>query len=169
MLNIKNNKFLVKFCEMNMKQRLYEGESFVSLEIKTDFYPRVCEDLLISGSINITIDCDIKSINDLNEKVYKDGKVLISLNEDGVWTTYTYYDFSFKVKDVVSNNVSFELELEECSLNETAYVTSLYSVSNKNLSDYFDLSIFYDKPIIKQLSSATIVKYYTNGEINDSN
>ena len=72
MLKIQNNEFEIKFTEINIRQRMYQNESYITLIINTEFYPSLVEENIISGSIDAKIDLkDIKSLDDLTNKNYK--------------------------------------------------------------------------------------------------
>ena len=62
MIKIENSKFSEKFTEINIRQRMYENKSFITLIINTEFFPTIVGDNVVSGNIEIKLDVnEIKS------------------------------------------------------------------------------------------------------------
>lgn len=164
MIKIENSKFSEKFTEINIRQRMYENESFITLIINTEFFPTIVGDNVVSGNIEIKLDVnDIKSLDDLVGKNYSGdiGKVTISVNNDGVWEHDTKDNFELIIKERKGRNLKFSLKTDNCKLETTGVMVSLYttSISEKSLKENFDLNDFYDKAIIKEIGSNKIFKY----------
>ncbi len=159
MIKLKNNKLKLQYSELNLKQRLFEKESIVSLELKTSFYPSLIDEDIVFGSIDLTVDCNIKSLQQLVGKEFNEGKVVVNLNENGNWNSYTFYEFKAKFIEL-NDDITFELTFTDCEIKEKANITSLYSIGNKDVSEYFDLSSFHKNPIVKQIANKEIFKYY---------
>lgn len=165
MLKIEKNDFKIKFTEVNIRQRMYEKESYITLMINTEFYPSLIEETVISGSIEIKLDLkNIKSLQDLINKEYDGdiGNVTISINNNGVWESDSKDKFSIKIKEINNKEIYFELKTENCTLKTTGTLVSLYttSTSKEDLEKYFDLSEFHQNPIIKDIGNSKIYKYY---------
>ena len=58
MLKIKDKKFQVKFIEMNLRERMYQEKSIVTLIINVEFYPEIFNDSVIYGAIEIKTDLE---------------------------------------------------------------------------------------------------------------
>ena len=100
MLKIQNNEFEIKFTEINIRQRVFDKESFITLMINTEFYPSLIDNNVISGSVEIKLDLrNIKSLDDLNNKKYNGdiGNVTISINNNGIWETDSRDTFKIKL------------------------------------------------------------------------
>ncbi len=161
MIKLKNELVKLQSSELNIKQRVFEKQSIVTLELKTLFYPTLIDEQIVFGSIELTVDnSECKSLNDFLKTDFKDGKVVVNLNEDGKWNTYTFYDFKIKFIKIEENDISFELEFTDCKISEKANITSLYTIGNKNIAEYFDLSDFYEKPIVKEIANKEIFKFF---------
>ena len=165
MLKIQNNEFEIKYTEINIRQRMYQSESYITLMINTEFYPSLVEDNVISGSIDIKLDIkDIKSLDDLNGKTYKGdiGNVTISVNNNGVWENESCDNFKIKLNKKEDKFLSFELETKNSELKTKGRIVSLYttSTSNEELSKNFDLKDFHNIPTVKEIGNSKIYKYY---------
>ena len=165
MLEIEKHKFSEKFTEINIRQRLYEGKSFITLMINTEFYPSLVGDNLVSGVVDIKLDIkDVKSLDDLVGKCYKGdiGSVNFSVNNDGVWEYQAKNDFEVLITARDGRKLTFEVKTDNCILNTTGVIVSLYTTSSteEQLSESFDLKDFYDKPIIKEIGNNKVMKYF---------
>ena len=165
MLEIEKNKFSEKFTEINIRQRLYEGNSFITLMINTEFYPSLVGDNLVSGVVEIKLDIkDVKSLDDLVGKCYKGdiGSVNFSVNNDGIWEYQSKNDFEVLITARDGRNLSFEVKTDNCILKTKGVIVSLYTTSSteEQLSESFDLKDFYDKPIIKEIGNNKVMKYF---------
>ena len=165
MLKIEKSKFSEKFTEINIRQRLYKENTFITLMINTEFYPSLVGDRLVSGVIEVKLDIqDIKSLDDLVGKNYKGdiGSVVISVNNDGVWEHQTQDEFEVTILERKGRKLNFELKTENCTLKTTGIMVSLYTTSSteKQLSNSFDLKDFYDNPIIKTIGNNEVIKYF---------
>ena len=165
MLKIQNNEFEIKFTEINIRQRMYQNESYITLIINTEFYPSLVEENIISGSIDAKIDLkDIKSLDDLTNKNYKGeiGNVTISVNNNGVWEHNSCDNFEIKIKERNGKKISFKLETNNCKLDTTETLISLYTTSTtkEEIDKNFDLKDFHNIPITKEVGNSKISKYY---------
>lgn len=165
MIEIEKGKFSEKFTEINIRQRMYNGESFITLMINTEFYPSLVGENLVSGVIEVKLDVnDIKSLNDLVGKSYRGdiGTVNISVNNDGIWEYQSKDDFEVVVTGSNGRRLDFELKTDNCVLKTTGIIVSLYTTSSteKQLSEYFELSDFYSKPVVKNIGKNEVMKYF---------
>ncbi len=160
MLKLKETEFKIQFSELNIKQRLFEDKSYVTLELKTNFYPNF-SDYIVYGNIDVTIDCEIKSLDDLVNSEFKTGKVVINLNEDGKWNTYNFTEFNLKFGLKNMNEIDFTLKTDETVLEATTHITSLYTVGNKKIEKYFNMNDFHEKPVVKEITNKQIYKFFT--------
>lgn len=165
MLKIENSKFREKFTEINIRQRLYEGTSYITLITNTEFYPALVGDRLVSGAIEIKLDIkDIKSLDDLEHKSYKGdiGSVTISVNNDGVWEHMSQDNFSVDILKREGRELTFKLESDNCLMETTGIMVSLYTTSSteKELGYSFDLKDFYERPVTKKIGKNEIFKYF---------
>lgn len=162
MLKIKKYEFETKSVEMNLKQRNYQKESIVSAEIMIEFFPCVYEDAVISGAIQIVMDAsEIHCLDDFNDKTYegKVGKVLLSINKDGVWEHKTIYDYTLSFKKRKKNKINFSCVGEDFQIKEEATIVSLYTTSTEKMEDVFLMKDFYDVKFEKKIGQSTISKY----------
>ena len=162
MLKIKGYQFEVKSVEMNLKQRNYQNESIISTEIMVEFFPSVYEDAVISGAVQIIMDTnEIHGLDDLNEKTYegKIGKVILSINKDGIWEHKNIYDYKLLFQNRKKNKIAFSCKGEDFILKETATIVSLYTTSTKDLEKVFEMKDFYPNRMEKQIGKSTISKY----------
>ena len=165
MLKIQNNEFEIKFTEINIRQRIFDKESFITLMINTEFFPSLVDETVISGSVEIKLDLkDIKSLDDLNNKTYNGdiGNVTISVNNNGVWEHDSKDNFKVKINKREGKKLEFELETDNCELKTIGTIVSLYtaSTSTEKLSENFNLKDFHSTPIIKEVGNSKISKYY---------
>ncbi len=162
MLKIKNYDFEIKSSMMNIKQRTYQGESFVSAEIIVDFYPAIYEEAIISGSVTITLDANnIKSLNDFENKEFSGdiGKVTLSISKDSTWEHKNLFKYNLKFDKKEGNKLSFSMNGEDCEVESVATIVSLFSTNVDKLSDVFDMSDFYDVYTEKTVGTSIIRKY----------
>ena len=165
MLKIQNNEFEIKFTEINIRQRMYQNESYITLMINTEFYPSLVEKNIISGSIDIKLDLkDIKALSDLNNKNYKGdiGNITISVNNNGIWEHNSCDNFEIKINEIKERKLSFELKSDNCKLETEGTLISLYttSTSKEELDKNFNLRDFHNIPITKEIGNSKISKYY---------
>lgn len=165
MLNIQGNSFEIKFTEINIRHRMFEEESYITLLINTEFFPSLIDERVISGSIEVKLDIKgVKSISDLENKEYKGdiGNITISINNDGIWEHESKDDFEIKINKIQDRKIEFELETDNCELNTFGTLISLYttSTSYEALTKNFDLKDFHNKPVIKKIGNTKIYKYY---------
>lgn len=165
MLQIENSNFREKFTEINIRQRLYEGTSYITLIINTEFYPALVKDNLVSGALEIKLDIkDIKSLDDLAGKSYKGdiGSVTISVNNDGIWEHISQDNFSVDILKREGRELTFKLESDNCLMETTGVMVSLYTTSSteKDLSKHFDLNDFYEKAVTKKIGKNEVFKYF---------
>lgn len=168
MLEIKKIKFQEKFTEINFRQRMYQKKNFITIMVTTEFFPSLVGENLVSGSIEVKLDIEgITSLDDLVSKEYKGdiGSVTISVNNDGIWEHESYDDFEFSIKKRNGRELEFVLKTDDCKLKTTGVMVSLYTTSSseKELEKNFDLSDFYDKPVIKEIGNSQVRKYYVKG------
>lgn len=165
MIKIEKGKFTEKFTEINIRQRLYKGKSFITLMINTEFYPSLVNDNLVSGAIEIKADITgVNSLDDLVGKSYKGniGGVNISVNNDGVWEHQSTDNFEIIIKGRKNRTLTFELKTDNCTLKTTGVMVSLYTTSSteKELNKSFDLKDFYEKPVTKIIGNNEVIKYF---------
>lgn len=165
MLKIENVEFREKFTEINIRQRMYEGNSFITMVINTEFYPSLVKENIVSGVIEVKLDIDgIKSLDDLVNKSYDGdiGKVTISVNNNGIWEHNTKDKFKVEIKSRNGRELEFLLETDNCTLETTGILVSLYTTStgNEELKKNFDLSDFYENSVDKEIGSSKIIKYF---------
>ena len=165
MLKVENTKFIEKFTEINIRQRMYKGKSFITLMINTEFYPSLVGENLVSGVIEAKLDIQgIKSLDDLVGKSYKGdiGSVTISVNNDGIWEHQSKDEFSIEITSRKGRNLSFELKTDNCTLKTKGVMVSLYTTSStkEELENNFNLDDFYDNPVVKTIGNNEISKYF---------
>ena len=165
MLKIEKTEFLEKFTEINIRERMYEGTSYLTLIINTEFYPSLVNDNIVSGVLEVKLDIkDVHSLDELVDKTYQGdiGKVTISVNNDGVWEHQTVDNFKFSILARKNRELEFLLETENCALKTRGIMVSLYTTSSnkEELEKNFDLSDFYDKAIIREVGNSKIMKFY---------
>lgn len=165
MLKIEKSKFSEKFTEINIRQRMYKGKSYITLMINTEFYPALVGENLVSGVVEVKLDIEgIKSLNDLKGKNYKGdiGSVTISVNNDGIWEHQTIDNFEVFITERKGRKLTFELKTDNCTLKTTGIMVSLYTTnSNRDqLNDNFDLSDFYVRPVVRTIGNNEVMKYF---------
>lgn len=165
MLKINKIKFKEKFTEINIRQRMYKKKSFITLMVTTEFFPSLVGEALVSGVIEVKLDIQgIKSLNDLVGKNYKGdiGSVTISANNDGIWEHQSYEQFEFSILKRAGRELSFVLKTEIGELKTKGVMVNLYTTSSteKEIANNFDLSDFYEKPIVKEIGNSQIRKYF---------
>lgn len=165
MLKVENTKFSEKFTEINIRQRMYKGDSFITLMINTEFYPSLVGESLVSGVIETKLDIKgIKSLDDLCGKSYKGdiGSVTISVNNDGIWEHQSKDEFSIEITGRKGRILNFELKTDNCSLKTKGVMVSLYTTSSskEELEKNFNLDDFYDNPVVKTIGNNEISKYF---------
>ena len=122
MLKIKNINFKEKFAEAHLRQRIYGENSYITLMTTIEFYPKLVDDSIISGAIDIKVDMkDIHSLKDLEEKELKGeiGSVTISVNNDDIWEHNKSDNFSIKLGKIRGRELEITLKTEECELDTT--------------------------------------------------
>ena len=101
MLVIEKNNFLEKFTEINIRQRVYKGESFITLIVNTEFYPSFINSSIITPTnaisrnvpnlvksilVNLPIRANIKNTNAaikntyIIEDILNNKKILANVN-----------------------------------------------------------------------------------------
>ena len=165
MLKIENTKFSEKFTEINIRQRMYKGDSFITLMINTEFYPTLVGEAIVSGVIEAKLDIQgIKSLDDLVGKSYKGdiGSVTISVNNDGIWEHQSKDEFSIAITGRKGRVLSFELKTDNCTLKTKGIMVSLYTTSStkEELANIFNLDDFYDNSVVKTVGNSNISKYF---------
>lgn len=165
MLKIKNVLFEEKFTEINFRQRMYKGKSYITLVGNTEFYPELVDGSMICGGIEIKLDMDnVSSIDDFLGRAFDGdiGKVTISVNNDGVWEHKSCDNFKMKIGKRNGRKLNFILEVEDCVMETEGTMVSLYttSTSSEELADKFDLRDFYDKAVTREIGNSKVVKYY---------
>lgn len=165
MLKIKNINFKEKFAEAHLRQRIYEGTSYITLMATIEFYPKFVNDSILSGALDIKVDMkDIHSLKDLEEKELKGeiGNVTISVNNDDIWEHNKSGNFSIKLGKINGRELEFMLKTEECELDTTLELISLYTTSSKEeeLKKVFSLDDFYSKTLEKKVGTSQIIKYF---------
>ena len=165
MLKIKNINFKEKFAEAHLRQRIYEGNSYITLMTTIEFYPKFVNDSILSGALDIKVDMkDIHSLKDLEEKELKGeiGNVTISVNNDDIWEHEKSDNFSVKLGKIRNRELEFTLKTEECELSTTLELISLYTTSSKEeeLKKVFSLDDFYSKTLEKKVGTSQIIKYF---------
>ena len=168
MLELEKENFKIKFSEINLRQRMFEDNSYITAEINTEFYPSFVKECIVSGVVLIKLDLkDINKLDDLSNKFYKGdiGKVTISVNNAGIWETNTTENISLKFEKLNKNEIKFVLETDICKLETVSTIVSLYTTSTTEdkLNQNFDMNDFYDKCITKEIGKSVIKKYFVKG------
>ena len=167
MLKIKNIEFKEKFAEAHLRQRIYEGTSYITLMATIEFYPKFVNDSILSGALDIKVDMkDIHSLKDLENKELSGdiGSVTISINNDDIWEHEKSDKFSVKLGKRRNRELEFTLKTEECELNTKLELISLYTTSSKEeeLKESFSLDGFYPKTLEKKVGISQIIKYFVS-------
>lgn len=163
MLKIRKQKFQEKFTEINLRQRMYQGESYVTLTITTEFYPSLIEGQVVSGTILANIDIsDIHSLDDLVGKKLKGdiGKATLSVNNNGIWESQSYDQFEVTFLKRNGRQLEFSLQMEDVILKEKGTMVFIYTTDSKSFLEEFDVNDFYDNPIEKLIRDRKIFKYF---------
>lgn len=165
MLKIENTLFEMKYTEVNIRQRFYKGDNYITLLLNTEFFPTLVKDSIISGAIEAKIDIEgIKSLNDLVDKSYEGniGSVTISVSNNGIWEHQNFSNFKVSFGKRNGRNIELLLETDNCNLETSAVMVSLYTTSsNENeLKKNFDFSDFYDIKQVKEIGNSKILKYF---------
>lgn len=167
MLKIKNINFKEKFAEAHLRQRIYEGTSYITLMATLEFYPKFVNDSILSGALDIKVDMkDIHSLKDLENKELSGniGSVTISVNNDDIWEHEKSDNFSVKLGKIRNRELEIILKTEECELNTKLELISLYTKSSKEeeLKESFSLDGFYPKTLEKKVGTSQIIKYFVS-------
>ena len=167
MLKIKNINFKEKFAEAHLRQRIYEGTSYITLMATIEFYPKFVNDSILSGALDIKVDIkDIHSLKDLENKELSGniGSVTISVNNDDIWEHEKSDNFSVKLGKIRNRELEIILKTEECKLNTKLELISLYTTSSKEeeLKESFSLDGFYPKTLEKKVGTSQIIKYFVS-------
>ena len=163
MLKIRKQKFQEKFTEINLRQRMYQGESYITLTITTEFYPSFIGEQVISGTIVANIDIsDIHSLDDLVGKNLKGdiGKSTLSVSNDGIWESQSYDQFEVTFLKRTDRKLEFNLVMEDVVLNTTGTIVFLYTTDKENFEKEFEQNDFYNHPIEKTIRDRKIIKYF---------
>lgn len=167
MLKIKNINFKEKFAEAHLRQRIYEGTSYITLMATIEFYPKFVNDSILSGALDIKVDMkDIHSLKDLENKELSGniGSVTISVNNDDIWEHEKSDNFSVKLGKIRNRELEIILKTEECKLNTKLELISLYTTSSKEeeLKESISLDGFYPKTLEKKVGTSQIIKYFVS-------
>lgn len=165
MLKINNYEFDIKFSETNFRQRNYNDQSYITVNITSEFFPSLVKENIIYGAVDIKIDLtEIKSIDDLVGKEYKGdiGKLHISVCNDGVWEENNIEDFEIKFEKRNQKELSFEIIGKDFYYKDSSRMISLYTTSTKeeDLKKVFDLKDFYQQTTKREIGKSTITKYF---------
>lgn len=161
MLKIRGQEFQVKFCEVNLRQRMFEGESIVTVCMNMEFYPEVMDDSVVYGSVEVKVDVDgVKSLNDIGHQHFDAGTVCFNVCKDGVWESDVVGNLSISFGSVHDRLLDIELSTSDILFDDVARVVSLYTTSNQELGKMFDMCDFYTKDEYKTIGKSTILKYY---------
>lgn len=165
MLKINETEFKIKFTEIHIRQRMYQGNSYLTLLITTEFFPTFVDQNVVSGAIEVKLDIkDIHSLDELEGKSYQGeiGNVTISVQNDGVWEHQSQDCFEVNIQKRHGRELEFTLLTDCCQLQATGTLVSLYTTNTslKELKKQFDLSDFYEKPLEKEIGNHKIYKYY---------
>lgn len=166
MLKIKNTEFKEKFTEINLRQRNYQDQSYITVQFTTEFYPKIVSDQIVSGAIDIKLDLShIQSLDDLSEQKYKGeiGSITISINNHGVWEHQTVetFELSFGKRD--ADEISFVVRAKDLSFESIGTIVSLYTTSTDRLDEVFEMKDFYPQVLKKEIGKSTISKYIVKG------
>lgn len=164
MLKIKNNNVEEKYSEINIKHRLFEDKSIITINIGLEFFPKLIGESIISGKADIKIDLsDIDSIDSLSNKKYQGniGYITISVNNNGIWENIGFDNFEVEFKKIKDNKIRTILTSDNISFDTYITIVSLYT-SRKDIDKYFKLDNFYKQPIINKIGNKEVFKYYFN-------
>lgn len=165
MLSLRKVNVREKFSEINIRQRMYQGKSYITLNLMTEFYPALIDNNIISGAIDAKIDIsDISCIDDLVGRSLSGeiGSVTVSVNNNSIWEHKSYDNFSFKVVKRSGRELKIELILEDIELSTTAIMVSLYTTSTsfEDLKSTFSFEDFYELKTEKEIQGKKIIKYF---------
>lgn len=165
MLRIEKTEFEMKYTEINIRQRLYKGNSYITLLLNTEFFPALVGTSIVSGAIEAKIDINgIKSLDDLVDKNYEGdiGSVTVSVNNNGIWEHQNASKFKVKFGKRNSRRIEILLETENTKLETSAVISSLYTTSSNEdeLKRNFDFSDFYDIKQVKEIGNSKVIKYF---------
>ncbi|MDD3341480.1 MAG: hypothetical protein PHN72_04775 [Bacilli bacterium] len=165
MLKIENHNFKIKSSETNLRQRLYQEESIISVQIMTEFFPQQVDEKIVSGAVDIKVDLqNIHSLSNLENKTYKGdiGNVTISVNNMGVWEHKSLDTFEITFGNKEGNDISYSVKAEGLLIEEKTTIVSLYTTSRdkETLSKHFDLKDFYETCTEREIGKSHIYKYY---------
>lgn len=169
MILIRNTEVKQKSCEMNLKQRMYQKESIVTVQIMTEFFPTMIGTQLVSGAVEVNVDTNnIHSLSDLENKEYegKVGRATISVCNEGIWEHNNLYDLKVKFGTKNKDEIPVTIELEDCKLEVVPTIVSLYTTSSteKSVQKNFDMTEFYEEPMKREIGKNTILKYFVKRE-----
>ena len=130
MLEIKKHSFKEKFTEINIRQRNYENQSFITVQFTTEFYPSIVNDQIVSGAIDLKLDLsDIHALDDLSSKKYEGdiGSLTISVSNNGVWEHQTLDRFEVIFGKREKNEIPFQIKAKDIIFNSVGTIVSLYT------------------------------------------
>lgn len=163
MLKIRKQKFQEKFTEISLRQRMYQGESYVTLTITTEFYPSLMGEQVVSGTILANIDMkDIHKLDDLVGKKLKGdiGKATLSVCNDGIWESQSYDCFEVAFSKRNGRELEINLVMEDVVLKTIGTIVFLYTTDKENFEREFEQNDFYNKSIEKSIRDRKIIKYF---------
>ncbi len=165
MITIENVNFEKKYSEIYFRQRMFEGKSILTVEIRTEVFPELVNNQIVYGEIEVKVDLpEIKKIDDLLLKNYKGkiGNINLSMNNDGIWETKSVDDFSITFEKRNGRKLEFSLMFENGKIEEEATMISLYTTSTKleELEKHFDMSDFHEKALTKEINHRFIYRYF---------
>lgn len=165
MLKINNYEFDIKFSETNFRQRNYNDQSYITVNITSEFFPTLVNNNIVYGALDIKIDLtDIKSIDNLVGREYKGdiGKLHISVSNDGIWEENNVEDFEIKFEKRDGKELFFEITGKDFYYKDSSRMVSLYTTSTKEeeLKKVFDLKDFYEQTTKREIGKSTITKYF---------
>lgn len=167
MIKIENHFFKIKSSETNLRQRMYEGNSIVTVQMVIEFFPALVEDKIVSGATEIKVDIqNLHSLADLEEKTYEGdiGNVTISVNNMGTWEHQSLDTFKIHFGKRKGNEIPFHLEAKGCQIEENTTLVSLYTTSTNDIHEHFQLQDFYDICTEREIGKSHIYKYYVKGD-----
>lgn len=170
MIKIENHMFEIKSSETNLRQRMYKGESIVSIQIMIECFPTLVADKIVSGAVEIKVDIpEVHSLHDFEGKTYEGdiGNVTISVNNMGVWEYKSLDTFKIVFKKRKGRELSFSLQAESCEIEDKTTLISLYTTSTciDDVKKNFDLEDFYDVCVEREVGKSHIYKYYVKEKV----
>ena len=173
MLKIEKGKFSEKFTEINIRQRMYKEKSYITLMINTEFKIQNSSDIKIIDLVDNKLQTEIKE----KRKRFHD-----FINHDG-FVQKSMLKIGNIIKDKIDSNefyiiISINKKSFEClSLNKLKrgiidikllkkYDTilsskdCLYEIEWFKENKNFDLSDFYDRPVVKSIGNSEVRKYF---------